>query len=174
MEPPKTPAQLAAQKYEIVETFGDIVEKGVSEAHPIPTLVTNGKAPEEEPSKTEYGRAAVAAFCAEHLAFAPPEDMTDRPEPLLRVKFLDNVTIVDFRAYEEWEAYGGKYIPFDRRTGGRRQRMKTLCKTCQLPLDIVQMGPRIQRPPLARAREPSRRLRAKNAILGLWDPPKFR
>ena len=43
-------------------------------------MVTNGKAPDDEPSKIEYGRAAVAAFFAEHLAFAvPPEDMTDRP-----------------------------------------------------------------------------------------------
>ena len=111
MEPPKTPAQLAAQKYEVVETFQDIAEqKGIGEAFPILTLVTNGKAPDDEPSKIEYGRAAVAAFCAEHLAFAPPADMADRPEPLLRVKFLDNVTIVDFRVYAEWEAYGGRCL----------------------------------------------------------------
>ena len=67
MRPPKTPAQLAAQKYEIAETFQDIAEKGIGEAFPILTLATNGKAPDDEPSKIEYGRAAVAAFCASHL-----------------------------------------------------------------------------------------------------------
>ena len=54
MEPPKTPAQLAAQKYEIVETFQDIAEKGIGEAFPILALVTNGKAPDaDEPSKQD-------------------------------------------------------------------------------------------------------------------------
>ena len=62
MQPPMSPAQLAAQKYELVESFEDLVKGGLGEQYPVITLVTTGKAPKEAPSKIEYGRAAVAAF----------------------------------------------------------------------------------------------------------------
>ena len=56
MEPPKTPAQLAAQKHEVVEAVQDIAEKhGIGGAYPVLTLVTNGKAPDDEPSKKKAG-----------------------------------------------------------------------------------------------------------------------
>ena len=87
------------------------------------TLVTSGDLPEEVPSETVYAQTAIAAFFAEHLAFAPPSDMTGRPEPCFRLKVLDNVSIVDFRVYAKWEQYSIKHIPFDR-SGG--QRMRTL------------------------------------------------
>ena len=60
MQPPVSPAQLAAQKYELVESFEDLINSGIGEPYPVITLVTTGKAPKEAPSKIEYGRAAPA------------------------------------------------------------------------------------------------------------------
>ena len=114
MQPPMSPAQLAAQKYELVESFEDLVKGGLGEQYPVITLVTTGKAPEEAPAKIEYGRAAVAAFLASHLASAPPADMTKVPLPVLKVKYLDNVTITEFRTYAPWIPYSTEYIPFAR------------------------------------------------------------
>ena len=80
MQPPMSPAQLAAQKHELVESFEDLVKGGLGEPYPVITLVTTGRnAPKEAPAKIEYGRAAVAAFLASHLASAPPADMTKVP-----------------------------------------------------------------------------------------------
>ena len=88
------PSQLAAQKYTEVQNYDELIEAGVGGPFPILTLLVSGKEPEEKISEIDFGRAAVAAFFAEQPTHAPPVDMTDRPPPVLRVKFLSNTTVV--------------------------------------------------------------------------------
>ena len=114
MPPPSTPAQLAAQSFTEVQNYEELIEAGVGEPHPILALLVSGKEPEEQPSEIDFGRAAVAAFFAEHLTHAPPVDMENRPPPVLKVKFLSTTTVVEFRAYAPWEPYHSQYIAFDR------------------------------------------------------------
>ena len=98
-----SPSPLAAQKYTEVQNYDELIAAGVGEPFPILTLLVSGKGPEEQLSEIDFGRAAVAAFFAEHLTHTPPVDMTDRPPPVLKVKFLSNTTVVEFRAYAPWE-----------------------------------------------------------------------
>ena len=137
MQPPLSPSQLAAQKYTEVQNYDELIAAGVGEPFPILALLVSGEEPEEKISEIDFGRAAVAAFFAEHLTHAPPVDMTDRPPPVLKVKFLSSTTVVEFRAYAPWKAYHNQYIAFDR-AGGKL--MRTLVKSCQLPLDLQKMS----------------------------------
>ena len=105
MQPPAPPSQLAAQKYTEVQNYEGPTVAGVGEPSPVLTLLVSGKEPEEQLSEIDFGRAAVAAFFAEHPTHAPPVDMTERPPPVLRVKFLSNTTVVEFRAYAPWGPY---------------------------------------------------------------------
>ena len=137
MPPPLAPSQLAAQKYNEVQNYDELIAAGVGEPIPILTLLVHGEKPEEEISEIDFGRAALAAFFAELPTHAPPVDMTNMPVPVLRVKCLSNTTIVEFRAYAPWAPYSGQYISFDR-SGGTKPR--TLVKSCQLPLDLPQLS----------------------------------
>ena len=137
MPPPLAPSQLAAQKYNEVQNYDELIAAGVGEHIPIMTLLVNGQKPEEEISEIDFGRAALAAFFAELPTHAPPVDMTNMPVPVLRVKCLSNTTAVEFRAYAPWAPYSSQYIAFDRAAG---KKPRTLVKSCQLPLDLPQMS----------------------------------
>ena len=65
MPPPLAPSQLAAQKYNEVQNYDELIAAGVGEPFPILTLLVHGEKPEEEISEIDFGRAAVAAFFAE-------------------------------------------------------------------------------------------------------------
>ena len=65
MQPPLAPSQLAAQKYNEVQNYDELIAAGVGEHIPIMTLLVHGEKPEEEISEIDFGRAALAAFFAE-------------------------------------------------------------------------------------------------------------
>ena len=62
MPPPLAPSQLAAQKYNEVQNYDELIAAGVGEHIPVMTLLVHGQKPEEEISEIDFGRAALAAF----------------------------------------------------------------------------------------------------------------
>ena len=78
MQPPLAPSQLAAQKYDEVQNYDELIAAGIGEHIPIMTLLVHGEKPEEEISEIDFGRAALAAFFAELPAHAPPVDMVGK------------------------------------------------------------------------------------------------